>query len=76
MAALSLLRSVLRKGHPHTKPENFPGKCYTDQINIVAVRQMLTTPPPPSTLHTQATIQDRQVSQPLLQAIPRRPQLI
>lgn len=46
MAALSLLRSILTKGHPHTKPERFPGKCCTEQISIVAVRQMLTAPPP------------------------------
>lgn len=71
-----LLRSTLRKGQPHTKPEHFPGKHYADQINIVAITEMLTAPPPTFSLHTQATIWDRQVSQPLLQAIPRIPQLM
>lgn len=57
-------------------PHRNPGKCYTDQINIVAVRQVLTAPPPP--FHpSHPHYCTGQASLPaLLQGIPSRPQVI
>lgn len=54
-------------------PHRNPGKCYTDQINIVAVRQVLTAPPPP--FHpSHPHYCTGQASLPaLLQGIPSRP---
>lgn len=74
MAALSLLRSLLKKDIL-TQTQGI-SQVNATQVSAVALRQMFTTPPPPFHSSYPGYRTGWEVSQPLLQKIPRRAQLV